>query len=520
MSKSKFGRFDRFTEISEFGDAMRNLLRPGIPLILVVVSVMVAILFFTGQSGWMGLLWMGAGTGISLFVWRNSGIGLPLIPMLMIQHLVVYGLPVFARNEVVVAYPDALITQSGIEIFIFMITSAIAWRGAMHIFVPKRGFSYVLKILASDSSRNLRVFALGLMLATTLHEVLFSTGLLDLFYSLLPSGSWSIMTATLNAAGMSGTFLTAMAIGSGEANTTTKTTFWLLLTASCLLLASSFLLSSTTNLVGAATIGLFWGSGRVPWRFLAVVVVSLSFLHIGKFEMRERYWQKSQEDIVQNFSLADMPAHYTEWVQASYEILVANESENAGPSSRRKDSKNDSMINRVNNLQNLLYAIDAVEIQRIPILGGATYTIIPPLLIPRILWPEKPRTHEGQIMLNTHFGRQSLKDSFMTYIAWGLLPEAVGNFGTIWGGVLLGLGCGTIFAWLEVKTAYKPLLSLEGLVTFALFIGIAVSFEMVASVLITSLFQSVTTIVLACSFFVHRTSHERPNDEADEEESA
>lgn len=508
MSDLTTGKLDRYTQISELGDVMRNMLRPGIPVILILVGLMTAKLFFTDQSGWLGLLWMGAGTGFALAIWRDQGVGLPLLPMFALQHLAVYGLPIFTRNEIIVAYDDSLITQSGLEIGIFLAAAAFAWRGGMQVFIPKRGYSYMLRIFTTGGSRTLRIFALGLIICTTTHELLFMMRLLDNIYLMLPAGSWSIMSAILNSAAMSGYFLTAMSIGTGTANGTTRTTFWICLITSCLLMASSFLLSSTTNLVGAVTIGLFWGSGRVPWRFLGVTVIILSFLHVGKFEMRERYWQKGQDDVLQQFNLGDMFPHYVEWIDSSYNILTASEDEIAQRETTGK-GKSQSMLNRVNNLQNLLFVVDAVNNKNIPTLGGETYVIIPPLLIPRVLWPEKPRTHEGQIMLNTHYGRQTLRDSYLTYIAWGLVPEAYGNFGPYLGVIILGIFCGFIFAWLEVVTAFKPLLSLEGLLTFALFIGIAASFEMVASVLITSLFQSMVTIAAASMPFVHRTFSEK-----------
>ncbi len=149
--------------------------------------------------------------------------------------------------------------------------------------------------------------------------------------------------------------------------------------------------------------------------------------------------------------------------------------------------------------------INAEEVDKTPPLGGSTYWIIPELLLPRILWPEKPRTHEGQVILNVHFGRQSRADSLVTYIAWGLLPEAYGNFGSLMGSLLLGASLGVFFSWVESFTAYKPLLSLEGMCAFALLVGLATSFEMVASVLVTSQFQSLVTIVIACSPFVRRS---------------
>jgi hypothetical protein len=257
-------------------------------------------------------------------------------------------------------------------------------------------------------------------------------------------------------------------------------------------------------MVAAALIGLFWSSGRIPWRLIVVVTAFLSFLHLGKFEMREKYWETEDGEAVAPTALSDLPVRYMEWFDASYRNLTGSgeESNLFGP----EQNETASMLDRVNNMQNLLYAINAVDGQRVPTLDGATYALIPQLLIPRILWPEKPRTHEGQVLLNVHFGRQVLSATYKTYIAWGLLPEAYGNFGGWWGAVVLGVALGLIFAWLENASANKPVLSLEGLLTFAIFSGIAISFEMVSTVLVTSLFQTSIVICLACLPFVEETN--------------
>jgi hypothetical protein len=127
-----------------------------------------------------------------------------------------------------------------------------------------------------------------------------------------------------------------------------------------------------------------------------------------------------------------------------------------------------------------------------------------------MFWPNKPRTHEGQILLNVHFGRQDLEATFQTYIAWGLLPEAYGNFGPKTGAIALGIFLGLCFAWVENFTARKLLLSLEGFISFTILLGLMGSFEMVASVLVTSIFQSVVVLVIACFPFVERMVLRRP----------
>jgi hypothetical protein len=166
-----------------------------------------------------------------------------------------------------------------------------------------------------------------------------------------------------------------------------------------------------------------------------------------------------------------------------------------------------SLLQRINNLQNLLYIIDVMHKSRLEPLHGATYALIPPLLIPRVIYgPNKPRSHEGQVLLNVYFGRQALESTYATYVAWGLIAEAYGNFGPIAGSLILGIALGLSFAWIEKYVARKLVLSTEGFVSFTLLLGMANSFEMVASVLVTSLFQACIPIILASMPFVQRAS--------------
>jgi hypothetical protein len=116
-------------------------------------------------------------------------------------------------------------------------------------------------------------------------------------------------------------------------------------------------------------------------------------------------------------------------------------------------------------------------------------------------------------LLNVHFGRQDLEATLTTYIAWGLLPEAYGNFGAITGSVILAIFMGVLFAWIENLTARKLLVSMEGFLSLSLLMNLMNSFEMVASVLVTSTFQSFVVIVAASMPFVHRTTTPRPPDD-------
>jgi hypothetical protein len=232
--------------------------------------------------------------------------------------------------------------------------------------------------------------------------------------------------------------------------------------------------------------------------------------------MRNRYWGSDDAPAIEITSTS-LPTLYAEWAEASYNAILEN---GRTPSSRldsttAASNKNQTLLDRIDNLQNMLFVIDAEQVGRIRPLNGATYWLIPPLLIPRVLWPSKPRSHEGQILLNVHFGRQDFDSTFTTYIAWGLLPEAYGNFGPIAGCMALGLFLGALFAWIENLSARKLVMSMEGFVSLGFIIGLLNSFEMVASVLVTSVFQS-TMVIIAASFpFVQRTK--APRRQPDEE---
>lgn len=500
--------FDRFTRISELGDALHVLLPKMVIAIGLVVLVLALKLFLTDTPGWMALVFIGAGTCLALVTWQSGGIGLPLLPLLAIQHLVVYGVPLVNNNEIVAGYSEPLMDQAGIEVLILLTVTAVTWRFGMQVFRPSQPVAYALKVFVAEGNRALNHIGIAMILIGSGYEVMNSLGIVGVVINLLPSGSQSIVVAMVTAIGMAGYFLVSMFVASGEAGARTRTIFWFVLATHLVLITASLLLSSVINILGAVVLGLFWGSGRMPRKFLIICTVILSLLNIGKFEMRERYWSGSESNLT-NVSIPSLPAYYWEWIGHSADHLVGSNDLDGSAQNQKKQT----LLARVDNMQNLLFAINGVTNENIAPLRGATYAIIPPLLIPRILWPEKPRTHEGQVMLNVHFGRQSRAESFTTYIAWGLLPEAYGNFGSIWGAAILGVVLGGLFAWLENLTAAKPLLSLEGMVTFALFIGFASSFEMVSSVLVTSLFQSVVIIALACFPFVQRMIVIRPEED-------
>jgi len=500
---------DRYTRIGDLANSVHRALKRTMLPFLILLTVITGALYLRHSPGATAFAEMAVGTLVILLAWRSRGIGLPVIPLLALQNLIVYGLPIVSGHEVITAYPESFVTKAGLEVLIFSIAMAASWRLGMELMHPATPVSFALRSVRQEGTERLQRLGLTLITASSIYLLAQSLGWLDPIINALPAGSFSLIAPLVAAAASCGFFLVAMFIGAGKVSTLRRALFWGLLVGCSVVSASGLLLSATTAIVAAVLIGLFWGSGRMPWLYLTVVIVLLGFLNLGKITMRERYWGVTGET-ENSVALTQLPRFYAEWADASVETLMPPESDGRTSVSRESAAKGQSLLERVNNLQNLLFVIDAVEMGHIAPLHGATYGIIPPLLLPRIFWPDKPRTHEGQIMLNVHFGRQDLDSTFQTYIAWGLLPEAYGNFGSVIGSVVLGVVLGLLFAALENFTAPKVLISLEGFISFMVLLGMMGSVEMVASVLVTSIFQSAVVLVVATLPFVERTVLKRP----------
>jgi hypothetical protein len=487
----------------ELGLAIRSVLDRGIFGVVVVVIAMSVTIGLKGYPGLTGFSLISAGLCLCLLLWRRAGIGLPLLPVLAIQHFVVYGYPIFNHNETLADYPEALVNGAGMETFAFLATLGFAWFSGMQLIRPSRGFAHVITAFDRQGIAALRKVGIGLAVGSTVYGVLDYLKVSEAAFNLLPNGLSSIVNAAVGAATLAGFFLTSMLVGSGQASPTVRTLFTVAFIVNFAVSLTSLLLYTLLGLVGAVCVGFFWSAGRVPWKFLIIVLGLVAFLQIGKSDMRERYHFGSEGDpdvVGVPATLSSLPTFYGDWINFSVQNLV-NDRRDAGGEKRRAHG---TLEERIDNLQNLLFVMRAVVSEHVSPLGGSTYWIIPALLTPRIIWPEKPRTHEGQVMLNVHYGRQTEEETQTTYIAWGLLPEAYGNFGPIFGAVFLGCVLGFFCAWVESFTAFKPLLSVEGMCAFGFLVGIATSFEMVASVLVTSQFQAVVTTFMACLPFLRR----------------
>jgi hypothetical protein len=505
---------DRYTDIGSLSEKARLAVRKVNAPLALVLAAEAAYLGYSGRPGAGAFALIAAGTCVALVLWGQRAIGLPLLPMTIIQNLVIYGVPIAAGHPIISTYPPNFVFSAGIEVLIFNVSMAVAWRAGMNVIRPSPPVSHALHEFNRAGAKGWARLGFFMIACATGFEVLKGMELLGPLYAVMPSGSDAMLYTLVSVVSACGFFLVSLIIGGKEASFLGTALFWILLVANAMMSASDYLLSSAAANLITVAIGFFWSSDRLPWRYLTVAMLALSFLNTGKTTMRERHWGNEDAPST-NTTFEQLPACYEEWVRVSYDAILENDTAQTteAAETKSKANKNQTLLDRIDNLQNLLFVIDAIETDHIKPLEGKTYSLIPPLLVPRVLWPNKPRSHEGQVLLNVHFGRQDLESTLTTYIAWGLLPEAYGNFGPIAGSVLLGVFLGALFAWIENATARKLLVSTEGFLSLSLLMNLMNSFEMVASVLVTSIFQSFMVIVVASLPFVHRTSTPRPEPE-------
>lgn len=428
---------------------------------------------------------------------RRRRKGVPVLAVFALQQAAVYLSPLYSESVALDGYSPAVMAGSAFGIILFLLLLPLGWWAGVRAIQSKPSRRNITLAGSGGGRAKAMTIALALLAIGFAFELLSFTGWI---FTLLPTAMADfvpLLRTFAAAAEALGALLGGYAVAAPGRGGHSPI-YWVLLAGISILSISGVLLSGATALVVAASIGQAFGRRRLPWVFLAVTLTIAGFLNLGKFTMRDRYWEKGTMPTI---SLARLPGHYAEWAAASMEKLRGDEGVVEGRDvGMTTDEKGQSLLDRIDNYQNMAFVVNAQQVLHVEPLAGAGYTLIPPLFIPRFLWANKPRTHEGQILLNLHYGRQgSVEDTEKTYIAWGLLPEAVGNFGTVFGPVILGPVMGFLFGLLEAWSVRKRLFSVEGMIAAAVVLQVLVSFEMAASVFLTSTFQMVIAVAVGAS---------------------
>jgi hypothetical protein len=406
-------------------------------------------------------------SGVPLYLWLRAGaLGMPILPIVSGLYFVYYALPML-RTQVIPYGSDQLI-DAGATVGGFLVAASIgSWP---FLRTPRRTGNDAPSLISQ--TQVVRLVAIGIGAGILYHLALVSVGLgplgpyLGLFRSV-------VLTLTSVACYFLGC---ARAFGwlRGARWTFALGALFLLVV---LALSNLFLVGGLMNLL-AAFLGYVITAKRIPWIGLATACVVLAVLHAGKNEIRQTYWAPHSQSL-EEVSVSQIPGMMTDWVAAGIDAFQSGTAEN--------------VLERTS-LLHMLLLVQRATPDFIPYLDGETYALLPSLLLPRFVDPDKPQSQAGLNLLSVRYGVQSVESTASTTIAWGLIAEAYANFGHLGAlpvGLLLGALCGVLT---RISIAAAPL-SLRMLVTVAAAIALF-NVEMDLSYLITTLAQSVAAVMM------------------------
>ncbi len=261
----------------------------------------------------------------------------------------------------------------------------------------------------------------------------------------------------------------------------------------CLINALNFALVGSLGMTLLAVLAYIASSQKLPWKVMIIAFLCFSLLHMGKGDMRAKYWWGHRNPYFQPF---DYPALYEEWIGYSFKNLhqyVSNSDKPQTANSRQ------SLVDRGGLIQ-LLVLIQEKTPKDLPYLNGSTYATVPKLLIPRFLNDKKIASHEGTYILSIYYGLQTRADTRTTTIGWGLLNEAYANFGFL-GCTLLAVILGSIYGQATRWSMHTPLLAARSLFSVVL-LSFAFQTEFIAGVYVSSLFQATGVLVVISFVFM------------------
>jgi hypothetical protein len=410
---------------------------------------------------------------LPIYLWFSGrALGLPIFPLFSITFIWTYGLPLIGNSQGTTQYSPEKHWAASLIISVFLLLATFIW----FQFVkrpPPIPHSY--RCLEAGKGEQFFLWCLGL-------SVIFNLYVLGGWF-FLDGGTFALIRGAILGMNTLATFALAYRLGTKELTKRQSQWFLFLFTAAMVVNSASLLLVGSGSMFIIAVAAFAVGRKQVPVKLIIVTILCLIFLHNGKGDMRNKYWFGGQSTLIQPW---EYPAWYAEW--AGYSI---NYFTDQGKSISVKSQEKQSFLERSSVIQLFLLTQDKTP-QTIPYLNGATYAILPELLVPRFLSSTKISSHEGTSLLNIHYGKQAREDTAKTTIGWGLLAESYANFGEL-GCMGLAVFLGIIYGQTTKWTINAPLLSDRSLLGIVM-VSFAFQSEFSMGVYVTAVFQSVATL--------------------------
>jgi hypothetical protein len=428
---------------------------------------------------------------VAPFLWVSSGaFGIPVLPVISALSFLYYAMPLLSGNTLAVYRPEDIV-WAALSVGLFLTAASLAaWpflgdgRGRKKL--PPNQMPGRSRLIRTRSVNNLatndelyRLIFVGLAAGILYHLLLASDTASYLGTAIGVVRSVAVTLASLAC------YLMGFARGSGLL--TGQRWFaalagFLLVTA--LSMSGLFLVGGAVN-IAAALLGYVLAAKRIPWIMLGVVFALLSILNAGKLNIRTEYWERDNQSL-KNTSISQVPGMLVDWFAAGIGGTVSK-----ALGSRQPESS--SLLERTS-LLHMVLAVQEATPSIIPYLEGGTYALLPSMLVPRFLEPDKTESQAGLNLLSVRYGRQRAEDTYKTTLGWGMVAEAYANYGNpavIVVGALFGAFCGMLMR----LSATAGALSLAMLIAIASTLALC-NLELDVSSLAVSMLQTYGGILL------------------------
>jgi hypothetical protein len=410
---------------------------------------------------------VGAAVSPSVLWTRMRAPGIPIFPVITSAYIPYFAFPMVSRIESAQTYGSSDITRAAWTLALFLVTATAVWR----VIASKAPPSALSRRAHSQRPEIIPFIIIGLVIAILFYSALLSGWLVGAgaYFGVLRS-----MAVTLGV-------ITCFLIGVSHAEGLLRGVRWAASLGALGLLIilswSSLLLVSGIIFALAAILGYTIIAKRIPYAGIALVAITVTILHAGKAEMRDRSWYAGSRTLS---SVTDVPAFSAEWFGEGLAALAAG---NGGQ----------SVLDRTSLLQMLL-RVQRETPETIDYLFGETYALLPAIIVPRFIDSNKPASQIGMSLLNERYGLLTAEGTATTAIGWGLVPEAYANFGYL-GVVAIALLVGGCCGALAIWSADADIVSLPMLVSISTMMTL-ISLEMDFIQLASTLFQSFISILL------------------------
>ncbi len=405
----------------------------------------------------------------SLLWAKNGGAQIPMFEVLMLTGANTFALPLLSGNKSLFSYSDSIIDFAALTVLGFQMVAELTYYSLKVL--PGRGPLFHREVIIKDISRYI---GYGLLLTTA---YTFVSSLTDW----IPYDLSNVLRAVFSGIGLLAVFVQCQRWGLGTITRYEKVVFILNILVQVILQFSTLLLVGGIATLLIALLGYVSGSRRMPVLALGLTLFVIGFLHNGKSQMRNRYWDNM--GVHKTPTLSEMPDFFSEWIECSLTTT---------PGLDEETSASTKLLDR-SSLFHLLCLVQSISPDKKPFLDGATYAFLPGQFIPRFFWPDKPGAHDATNLMTVYYGLQREEDTTNTTIGFGIIVEAFVNYG-FFGVILIGTILGGFYKFVHGRTKHSPLLSYPGLFTVIL---IAWSFqtEMPLSMWTSSMFQACVGVI-------------------------